>query len=944
MALGTDGNKLIKKYERNLRSSTSNPKPHLVAYRDSGNVLTIGWGHTGPDVFEGQTISEAQAETLFQKDVRLKAENWVDRFITVPITQKQRDALISFTYNAGSGSLQNSDIRTLINKDDHVGAVARWKSQNIKNRLGVQQAGLVVRREEESELYLSGTNESQVQKSQGEDLSEPLEEKKIDNKPYLIPYTHSRGVDTMTVDELINSKQFITADLVKKDLLELKFEDKTNHQRLFEALTITQKRQYNDDDETYNANKDYPVVVGATIYLSSEKIKIDSTYQSNITVQNIVENQYWPNILKSITNDPGYVPAFEATGEQHRVIYPQLNVYLWSRALYLQQGETGGFINITRHIERVTTQSDMSIGGNFTVTMAPVIGELIQKENDSTWEISQDLGPVTLGNINRTERREGIRNHSYYEKITQQNDVIFISFEKLQLEQERDRSDVIQNEWVDMIGLVDAVDVNVAGQSLEYGVTIRGRDLIKALMDDNSYFNPYSIGHVNSLFGGALGERYLQGEFKSTAAYLALSIKQKVQFIFHRIASIGYVPNQVFDSFKNLTQATEVTTGTSSGKSVTETKEARGIWRICKVFIDPSVSQLILADDSVSNPDGSINDLLNKIAQAPFVEFFADTYKDKFYLVFRQPPYTQAALEDLAALTQEDPTQNEKVEEQTEVGQTKDGRITNDDPTKTMFVNDEESSAEISNTLDEVNISNGKFPSVININEVDVISDNLRFSNEAYSWFQVEQKGNFAGTTVTLGHVPAIYFDEFAQVFGNRRNSVTSNYSNYKFFEHKEGQTEKDLYEDQAAQQLAYLVETSIYLPFTRTGSITINGDRRIKKGQWIYYRPTQEFFYVKSVNQQISVSKETIDRDTTIQVERGMVRKYINGVGATVEVDGQQKDITVSYFNIVDLTKLRDGIYDTITKGSASDKLDYKADIKINSDVFNYFLRRRQY
>ena len=111
MALGIDGEKLIKKYERLVTSSIANPSPSLVAYRDSGNVLTIGWGHTGPDVFIGQQISLAQAELLFQKDVLQKAEIWVNRFITVPITQKQRDALISFTFNAGSGSLQNSDIR-----------------------------------------------------------------------------------------------------------------------------------------------------------------------------------------------------------------------------------------------------------------------------------------------------------------------------------------------------------------------------------------------------------------------------------------------------------------------------------------------------------------------------------------------------------------------------------------------------------------------------------------------------------------------------------------------------------------------------------------------------------------------------------------------------------------------------------------------------------------
>ena len=77
MALGKEGDKLIKGYERILSSSFDNPKPSLTAYRDSGGVLTIGWGHTGSDVFEGQVITEQQAETLYKKDVKEKAERFV---------------------------------------------------------------------------------------------------------------------------------------------------------------------------------------------------------------------------------------------------------------------------------------------------------------------------------------------------------------------------------------------------------------------------------------------------------------------------------------------------------------------------------------------------------------------------------------------------------------------------------------------------------------------------------------------------------------------------------------------------------------------------------------------------------------------------------------------------------------------------------------------------
>ena len=41
----------------------------LTAYRDCAGVLTIGYGHTGPDVAEGMTIHEEQAEELAGENI-----------------------------------------------------------------------------------------------------------------------------------------------------------------------------------------------------------------------------------------------------------------------------------------------------------------------------------------------------------------------------------------------------------------------------------------------------------------------------------------------------------------------------------------------------------------------------------------------------------------------------------------------------------------------------------------------------------------------------------------------------------------------------------------------------------------------------------------------------------------------------------------------------------
>jgi hypothetical protein len=93
-------------------------------------------------------------------------------------------------------------------------------------------------------------------------------------------------------------------------------------------------------------------------------------------------------------------------------------------------------------------------------------------------------------------------------------------------------------------------------------------------------------------------------------------------------------------------------------------------------------------------------------------------------------------------------------------------------------------------------------------------------------------------------------------------------------------------------------------------------------------------------VTNQASISSSLIERTTDIQVERGMVKDFM--IGKDIIVDGEE--IEMSYFNIVNLDKLRNGIYDTVTKGSADDKFDYKSDISLNSKVFEFFLQRKQF
>lgn len=79
-------------------------------------TLTIGFGHTGSDVFIGKTITEAEAYALLDKD-NAWAQRAVNKYVRVPLKQNQFNALVSFTYNIGENAFRESTLVDLLNGD-----------------------------------------------------------------------------------------------------------------------------------------------------------------------------------------------------------------------------------------------------------------------------------------------------------------------------------------------------------------------------------------------------------------------------------------------------------------------------------------------------------------------------------------------------------------------------------------------------------------------------------------------------------------------------------------------------------------------------------------------------------------------------------------------------------------------------------------------------------
>lgn len=118
-------------------------------YRDVAGVLTVCYGHTGPDIIPGRTYTRAECKALLDKDLIPFARS-VERSVQVPSTEYQKAALISFSYNVGISAFEHSTLLKKLNARDYAGAcdeLRRWTFAG-----GKQWKGLMNRREVEREV------------------------------------------------------------------------------------------------------------------------------------------------------------------------------------------------------------------------------------------------------------------------------------------------------------------------------------------------------------------------------------------------------------------------------------------------------------------------------------------------------------------------------------------------------------------------------------------------------------------------------------------------------------------------------------------------------------------------------------------------------------------------------------------------------------------------
>ena len=634
----------------------------------------------------------------------------------------------------------------------------------------------------------------------------------------------------------------------------------------------------------------------------------------NLVVPNNDFKAFLSDGIKELIKSPDYVPLNRNTANlgANSSVYRIANnatVWVWCKALG-EDGEKGKLLNLTPFIESLTTTINKQ-GGNFSVKLLPLMAKYqraFSYDKQGGWEIDTNhlMKYFYRGTDNYLQRypthqvtSEGLkRSRLFFHNVITQNDVLFIQFETLKLEEKQraadefglpqtsndlfiNPSELVGRNW-DMIALVDDNKSSYNAAAADMSVEVIGRDLMKILIEDGCYFFPFDFatekgGFVNASDDKGSLKRLINGELAFFNSYVDRTIEFTIRFVFNQLANIEIVDSSLFQYYleqvykydiiekqPNQQQNTSVAGNVYEQDSNFKKVLVDGIWQCVRVIIDGEIANRRIVDSSISSDSGSLLSFIQKVCQDPFVEFWGETYGENYFFIARKPPFTGRAIKSY---------------------------------------------------LDD--------GVVFDVLEDDIYSENLSFTDgDAYSWYRIIPKGNFFGdgNGITLAEFPAIYFEEYAKIWGSRPMSVVSNYIDYQGVASVNKSVNLDFLKDQAIQDLAYIIETHAYLPFTRRGSITLKGDRRLKRGMFLRHGGTNEIYHIDGVNQAYSHSAQSNDRTTVVQVSRGMREEYLD------------ESNVHSYFKIIDLDK------DPATGKSRSNNF------KINKDTFNFFLTRSQF
>ena len=185
------------------------------AYNIGDGVMTIGYGCTDANDGDNYVTLKANEPVSDELASTIMAQSLVSNY-GVPlknslasdgltVSANEFDAILSFVYNAGLGSWQNSAIRSCLLNGDKNGAYQAWLTQNIMS--GTQfEAGLRARRQAEANIFKSSQYELRtiVIYGQGGSVVGSLDSSNSHVPALITDECHSSG--TITAHDCVDGK------------------------------------------------------------------------------------------------------------------------------------------------------------------------------------------------------------------------------------------------------------------------------------------------------------------------------------------------------------------------------------------------------------------------------------------------------------------------------------------------------------------------------------------------------------------------------------------------------------------------------------------------------------------------------------------------------------------------------------------------------------------
>jgi len=378
----------------------------------------------------------------------------------------------------------------------------------------------------------------------------------------------------------------------------------SNRALIFTQMTAFDKTAWSKE----NNKKNWPTVNDLDINMTLPcpcNLRINPTKvtrelaisQTNFQIDNEKFIAFAHEEIQKIYQNEGY----KASGLSKR--NPTCQVFGWFKSLYyitesrkdklIYTGpESSQFVDLSRHLTSVNTASTAE-GGSFTISL-PIISmsavdDYFTKVNGKDKMYHQAIKDSEFGSKSFYENGKEFYSKApfskvesnYFNWLISSQDLLFISFEELEMEKIRknknsdsDSFDIetkIAGQVYDMIALVDNVRVVTDNVNGEAHVEVTGRDLMKLLIEDGSFFfnvsttKSESTVFANEVQGDSKDINFINGVQNNPIFRMRLDsteidiFRNKINMdldyilkgVVSQLSNIEVVPNYVFDSYGN---------------------------------------------------------------------------------------------------------------------------------------------------------------------------------------------------------------------------------------------------------------------------------------------------------------------------------------------------------------------------------------------------------